>query len=305
MLVSIAIAIASMGIICSSLGILIRYLPEKSSIRSIVRAVWSSAAIKTPLKLAFGSLWLSVTALHVLAWHLYLFDNYVRGAQISYFSSLMAIVLAWQLWNKASGRQMSLARVMGMQVLQVVGLLCCANFHSSDHANFGLAALAGPPGKLVAVQALATDSGTCILAYDRQVSSRELEVFYRQTEGRLAAAARFAMFKSEAQSHMNCHGWVFTGEHIIKGEDVPKILEGNSYQVVATPALNDLIIYKDALGAIVHTGVVCGFLGDDQPLVESKWGVAGTYVHLAKEQPYSPTYSFYRSPRVGHRLGSA
>lgn len=300
LLVSVAMAIASLGLACSIFGLALVRLPAHSSCRACVFSIKNSKWLRTPLKLASCSLWFSVTALHVLAWHLCLFDS-AQGElyRFSYVSTLIAILLGWQLWNSVSRRQLSSARVLTMQVFQIAGLVCCAQFYPSIQSD---SVIAGPPGRLVVARTVVTDLGTHIPVYERKINTRELEAFYRQTQGQVASLARFAMLKSEAQSHVNCHGWVFSGQHIIKGEDVPTILKENNYETVTAPQLNDLVIYKDESGLVVHTGQVCGFLGDDQPLIESKWGIAGTYVHLASEQPYSAQYEFYRSPRSGHHL---
>ncbi len=37
------------------------------------------------------------------------------------------------------------------------------------------------------------------------------------------------------------------------------------------------------MGTVVHHGVVCGFLADETVLVESKWGVAGRYIHFVDD----------------------
>ncbi|MBI1914647.1 MAG: hypothetical protein HYS12_07900 [Planctomycetes bacterium] len=101
----------------------------------------------------------------------------------------------------------------------------------------------------------------------------------------------------------NCHGWVFAGNRFwLMGKDVERILVDNDYGLVTDPVTGDLVIYRDASGAIVHSAIVRGQTGNGQMLVESKWGRRGCYVHEPKIQPFGERFEYYRSPRKGHRL---
>lgn len=299
LLVSLALVSASLGLACSLIALLLRRSPSNSWSRLCQLSQERLTFLRTPLKLASSTLWLSVTAMHLWAWHLCLFQSpreQLHG--ISYISTLVAMLLGWQLWNKSCGVK-SATRGLGMQVLQIVGLVACSSVYPSDRSE---AVVTGPPGTLVTVQTAVTDRGSRIPVYERKIDDSELAMFYQESQSQVAAVARFAMLKGEALSQVNCHGWVFTGRHIIKGEDVRTILRDNGYERVNSPQLNDLIVYEDPQGTIVHTGIVGGFLRDNQPLIESKWGIAGSYLHLPQEQPYSKDFVFYRSPRLGHQL---
>lgn len=104
-------------------------------------------------------------------------------------------------------------------------------------------------------------------------------------------------------SQSNCHGWVFAGgQHLIVGNDVQRILDDNGYQCCSSPQSGDLIVYRNAIGEIIHTGVVIERLIPISPLVESKWGLGARFVHAPKDQPYGSNYSYYRSARLGHKL---
>ena len=101
----------------------------------------------------------------------------------------------------------------------------------------------------------------------------------------------------------NCHGWVFAdGRFIVQGVDVNLILEDNGYELVDEPRENDVIVYRNAVGYALHTGLV-RFVGENGlVLIESKWGGQGRYLHYPETQAYSQIYDFYRSPREGHTL---
>lgn len=103
--------------------------------------------------------------------------------------------------------------------------------------------------------------------------------------------------------HYNCHGWTFgAASCTIRGSDVPLILQDNGYRPVSTPRVGDLVVYWDSAGQVVHTAVVFGVSDEGVPIVQSKWGYLGRYLHPASEQPYGMTYQFYRSRRDGHQL---
>jgi hypothetical protein len=103
----------------------------------------------------------------------------------------------------------------------------------------------------------------------------------------------------------SCHGWVFTGVPChLTGRDVELILKENDYREVAAPAAGDVIVYRDARGAIAHSGLVRAAAPDGLVLVESKWGALGRYVHRPEDQKYGLEYRYFRSLRSGHRLAA-
>lgn len=101
----------------------------------------------------------------------------------------------------------------------------------------------------------------------------------------------------------NCHGWVFTGgRYGVETEYVDAILADNGYLVVHDVQEGDVVVYRDNLGRVRHTGLV-RFVGTDGLiLVESKWGPLGLYLHAPQDQPYGDLFNYYRSTRLGHEL---
>jgi hypothetical protein len=101
----------------------------------------------------------------------------------------------------------------------------------------------------------------------------------------------------------NCHGWVFTsGRYGVASEDVDKILADNGYQIVEEPREGDVIIYRDDLDRVRHTGLIRFVGADGLVLVESKWGSLGIYLHAPADQPYGRFFHFYHSSRPDHAL---
>jgi hypothetical protein len=100
----------------------------------------------------------------------------------------------------------------------------------------------------------------------------------------------------------NCHGWVFTGgRYAVGGHDVDAILADNQYHPVQEPQPGDVIVYRDAQGKVMHSGLV-RLADGDLVLVESKWGAHARYLHRPLDQAYAAQYGFYRSPRQGHLI---
>ncbi len=123
-------------------------------------------------------------------------------------------------------------------------------------------------------------------------------------DARAAAEARHFLDRRikrrDSAPPSNCHGWVFTGGRYFLGpDDVEKILVENDYRPVTSPKGGDLIIYRDAAGNIVHSGIVRLAEGD-LVIVESQWGTGARYLHEPATPAYSPSFEYYRSPRTGH-----
>lgn len=102
----------------------------------------------------------------------------------------------------------------------------------------------------------------------------------------------------------NCHGWTFTGGQywLRDPADVEAILSDNGYQRVNRPRINDVVVYRDALGKIIHTGIVRSAPRDGLILIESKWGTLGRYIHKPDVTCYRGTVEYYRTQRTGGHL---
>ena len=110
---------------------------------------------------------------------------------------------------------------------------------------------------------------------------------------------------ADANLDSNCHGHVFGHDrHWILGRHVEVILRENLYNRVEPPAEGDVVIYRKEDGSVSHTGIVRGRLQDGAPLVESKWGSLGIYLHPATDCPYGrDDITYYRHPtKTSHHL---
>ncbi len=109
--------------------------------------------------------------------------------------------------------------------------------------------------------------------------------------------------RGPADHAANCHGWVFLdSQFLISGEAVQQILDDNGYELTEEPVAGDVIIYRSDNRAIVHSGLVRGVLNDGTIIIESKWGVEGTFLHAPEGTPYSTLFEYYRSPRSDNRV---
>jgi hypothetical protein len=127
---------------------------------------------------------------------------------------------------------------------------------------------------------------------------REVPLFRFELASGTASASDDAV-----SSPANCHGWVFgSGQYFLECDEVDQILTDNGYVPSRSPQLGDVIVYRNSSGGITHTGIVKAGSLSGSPLIESKWGVRGRFVHRPAEQPYGSHYTFYRSARQGHAL---
>jgi hypothetical protein len=118
----------------------------------------------------------------------------------------------------------------------------------------------------------------------------------------------------------NCHGWTFacTSGRIDDPADVDTIISGNGYTRITPTASapakpGDVVIYRDAHGNAIHSGIVRKVdPATGRPTeVESKWGDFERYKHppdkvpeeyLPKDNPDTPqneggTIEYWRAPR--------
>jgi hypothetical protein len=136
---------------------------------------------------------------------------------------------------------------------------------------------------------------------------RIFSVFRYDTQQHALANHSLGMFQhrvvqvASPDLNTNCHGWVFaSGRYAVPEAAVAALLHDNGYAEVMTPQANDLIVYRDNDGVILHSGRVRRVHEDGQVWIESKWGPGGRYLHRPTDQCYSPLYAYYRSARPSH-----
>ena len=109
--------------------------------------------------------------------------------------------------------------------------------------------------------------------------------------------------KLPASDESNCHGWVFAGgRYWLDADDVECILSENGYQPVVQARVGDLVIYRDAAGQIMHSGIVRAVLNDGDSLIESKWCWMGVFLHRVGDSDYGANFTYYRSDRGSHLM---
>lgn len=222
--------------------------------------------------------------------------------------SLAAVVPYVHWWlSRTHGRLRTVSRFL---LRGTLALLCAAAAGWSGNRYYALmdgfenlGLLLEVPGELAKVRRFIaiTDTGARLPLYRWDVTDDEFREYRTRSATRLSGIAESAIPRAEADRRANCHGWVFTGgRFLLNGPQVERILQDNGYAVTDTPQPEDLLIYRNNEGQIVHTGVVRGVLVDGTMMVESKFGVDGRYLHQPKDQPYSQTWGYYRSARAGH-----
>jgi hypothetical protein len=98
----------------------------------------------------------------------------------------------------------------------------------------------------------------------------------------------------------NCHGWTFAGGRFaVHLKYVPHILGAHGYEVVPTPRVGDLAIYRVG-NEILHSGFVRHAAAEREVLVESKWGPFGVFLHPV--DAHQGACTFYRTSRRQHTL---
>jgi hypothetical protein len=160
-----------------------------------------------------------------------------------------------------------------------------------------------PGGYSAKPHAVRTDRGTVLMVFD--VASHETVPADEADEAALIASRGLGLRvirTAPPDRGSNCHGWVFTGGHYwVDSTDVEGILTENGYEVVSTPRMGDLAIYRDH-GTIAHSSVVQAVTDSGLVLLESKWARLGRFLHAPEDYCYPAPYLFYRSPRAGHLL---
>lgn len=220
----------------------------------------------------------------------------IQGCGVILFAVMATLVRS--MWMNQKAGRVALAGVAlvfaisGNAVGSRLYNQVCPDFWSagSDDSNFRLVPDRG--------YAAFTDVGSAVMLY--RCESMDLNQASMPQERDYGFGDR-VMRISTPNTEANCHGWVFTeGKFLMRGNDVQKILADHRYRRVAKPVPGDLIIYRDAMGNILHTGVVRYINETGEPFVESKWGIQGHFLHRPQDQIYSQYYTYYHTERPSH-----
>ena len=110
-----------------------------------------------------------------------------------------------------------------------------------------------------------------------------------------------ARLRTKPTTRYNCHGMVFASRRtqVFKSTDIRNIIADDGYVRIqnARDAIpGDIVLYVDGSGDVNHSGIV---LESGQnliaPIVLSKWGLHGEFIHAVHDVPsYGPKYEYYR-----------
>jgi hypothetical protein len=257
---------------------------------AVALSVGAGVAALLPETMQLGTAALLVAGFGVAAW-------LVRSSPLATLGTRGARMLR----RPESQWGLTLAAAVLVCCFSVVGLEADVQAFEDEEFPQGTARLKvqdleGPPRAF-------TDRGTAVVVrhpLDRDVEAvvRE-EAQFLQQHGYTLKVIRAGGVDLDA----NCHGWVFTGGRFwVGGTTVDLILKENGYREVPEPRANDVAVWRDADGKVIHTGVVYGTGRDGRLLLESKWAGFGRFIHSAEDHPYRGKLTFHRSPRPGNIL---
>ena len=111
---------------------------------------------------------------------------------------------------------------------------------------------------------------------------------------------RYAIPRTEMSVLYNCHGLTFASHRtrILEAQDVQRILQDDKWQPVPPNDLlpGDIVVYYGEDGDANHSGIVVQLDPMNVPIICSKWGFSGEFVHKLNDVPnlYGPITKFYR-----------
>ena len=219
------------------------------------------------------------------------------------FAAAIQLILLQHLRSRKTGRWQGWgwAAFVGWQFLMLMAATSCF-YRLALPQSIGVEA----DGSVELTEApqivLLTDRGNRVPVF-RVVTDMQVHRDVRRVDAAALGYETALIRQATPDFRANCHGWVFTnGYHLLRGEGVETILRDNSYQLVEQPYAGDIIVYRDALGRIVHTGLVRLVTDDGLVLIESKWGIGGRFIHQPQDQAYSDSYHYYHTSRGSHLL---
>jgi hypothetical protein len=129
----------------------------------------------------------------------------------------------------------------------------------------------------------------------------ELSAFHLNWARQIGKSHPLAQPRTAPSAVYNCHGLVFASSRtrIEASAGIRKILDDDKYEEVPLKDVlpGDVVIYYSDTGDPNHSGVVVQFgNGLVVPVIYSKWGNAGEFVHALRECPpmYGPQVHFFR-----------
>lgn len=98
-----------------------------------------------------------------------------------------------------------------------------------------------------------------------------------------------------ADSSAVCHDFTFFESFgIVHNSDIEGVLRQYGFERTESPQIDDVIIYHDSSGIVVHSGIVKAVGKNNFVLIESKWGAQGRFLHEAKVHGIHHQLTYYR-----------
>jgi hypothetical protein len=109
------------------------------------------------------------------------------------------------------------------------------------------------------------------------------------------------MRRTRLSPRYNCHGLIFGSRRtkIIDAMEIQKIISDDGYRPIqlAETKPGDIVLYVSEVGDVTHSGVIVEYRPPMVlPIIYSKWGNAGEFIHGLRDCPsfYGPEFRFYR-----------
>ena len=110
-----------------------------------------------------------------------------------------------------------------------------------------------------------------------------------------------AVSRTKDSGLYNCHGLTFASRRtrIEKNSGITSVLADDRYEevTIAETIGGDVVVYYSEAGDPNHSGIVVEIcVGLNLPMICSKWGSAGEFVHALSDCPsaYGPKHRFFR-----------
>jgi hypothetical protein len=133
------------------------------------------------------------------------------------------------------------------------------------------------------------------------VQEFEISAFHRNWSAQIPHTFKRVTARTGMSSLYNCHGLTFASRRtsIEDTTSLQHILADDNWREVKVEDVlpGDIVLYFSTDGEANHSGIVIQF--DEQlhlPVICSKWGRAGEYIHNLNDCPsiYGPIKKFYR-----------
>lgn len=136
----------------------------------------------------------------------------------------------------------------------------------------------------------------------KNFQDKEIGTFERNWSRNLPKKFPKIVPRTEPTPLYNCHGLTFASRRtkIISWNELKKILADDCYEELKLSAVKpgDIVLYFSETGDATHSGVIVEYDPPNTvvPLVCSKWGNAGEFIHSLRDCPdvYGPDVKFYR-----------